>query len=146
MTKYSCLMLNGNFINFNNTEVTEFFIKYAQDLAENNNNIIYDYYGTETQGVLVPITFQGENLKVVIRYDLTSHGIQTVFANIFIILIVSILSCIYFSHSIIKEIAIVASSMSDIVKNDSSALQKSYRLHQMMKLETLLCLLIKYKV
>ncbi len=117
------MIVTGNFINFNNAEVTDFFIQYALNLAKNYNNVIFDYYGTESQGVLVPISFNDENIKVVIKYDLTSHGNKTVFLNILIILVFSLLSCIYFSHSIVKEISMVATSMSDIFKNDSKALQ-----------------------
>ncbi len=117
------MIVIGNFINFNNAEVTEFFIQYALKLAKNYNNVIFDYYGTESQGVLVPISFNDENIKVVIKYDLTSPGNKTVFLNILIILVFSLLSCIYFSHSIVKEISMVATSMSDIFKNDSKALQ-----------------------
>ena len=114
---------NNNFINFNNVDVTEFFIQYALDLAKDNDNIVYDYYGTETQGVLIPITLNGEDLKVVIRYDLTSHGNITVFTNLFIVLILSIISIAYFSRSIVKEISTVANNMSDIVKNKAHASQ-----------------------
>lgn len=114
---------NDEFVNFNNVEVTNFFIQYAKTLAQNYDNTVYDYYGSENQGVIIPITLNGENLKIVIRYDLTSYGNTTVFLNILIILILSIISITYFSRSITKDISTVANNMSDIVKNKTHASQ-----------------------
>ena len=115
---------NNQFINFNNVEVTDFFIQYALKLAHNYENIVYDYYGTEAQGILIPINFNGNEIKVVIRYDLTNPSSNIIFLNVYIVFIFSILSIWYFSHSVVKEISIVTTNMTDIVKNKSNALQK----------------------
>ena len=114
---------NNNFINFNNSEVSDFFIKYTLEIAEKYNNVIYDYYGTESQGVLIPITFNGRDFKVVVKYDLTSHGSSKVFFNIAIVLTIGIISSLSFSHSIVKDISTVASNMTKISKNNADALQ-----------------------
>lgn len=114
---------NNNFINFNNSEVSDFFIKYTLEIAEEYNNVIYDYYGTESQGVLIPITFNGRDFKVVVKYDLTSHGSSKVFLNIAIVLTIGIISSLSFSHSIVKDISTVASNMTKISKNNANALQ-----------------------
>ena len=113
----------NHFINFNNVEVNDFFIQYSLDLAQNYDNVVYDYYGTEAQGVVIPININGQDLKVVIRYDLTSNQSVTVFLNLFIVLVFSIISITYFSNSIVKEISTVANNMSDIVKNKAHASQ-----------------------
>ena len=114
---------NNNFINFNNASVSEFFIKYSLNLAQNYDNVVYDYYGTESQGVIIPVNINGEEIKVVIKYDLTNKSSSIIYLNIFIVLTLSILSTSFFSHSIVKEISVVATNMSDIVKNKSTALQ-----------------------
>lgn len=115
---------NNEFINFNNVEVTDFFIKYALNLAKDYDNVVYDYYGTEAQGILIPINFNGNEITVVIRYDLTSPSNAIVFLNICIVFVFGIISISYFSHSVVKEISIVTTNMLDIVKNKSDALQK----------------------
>ncbi len=113
---------NNNFINFNNTEVTDFFIKYATDLSQDYDNNVYDYYGTESQGIVIPIKIDNSNIKVVIRYDLSSSNLGTVFPNLIIILLYCAASVFFISHSISKEIARVATSMNNISSGSKAEL------------------------
>ena len=113
---------NNNFINFNNTEVTDFFIKYATDLSQDYDNNVYDYYGTESQGIVIPIKIDNSNIKVVIRYDLSSSNLGTVFPNLIIILLYCAASVFFISHSISKEIARVAISMNNISSGSKAEL------------------------
>ena len=116
---------NNNFINFNNSEVSEFFKKYAFDLADSHNNSVYDYYGTESQGVSIPMHIDGiGNIRIVIRYDLSNQFLYGTLANILIILIYSGISIYCFSSSVSKEISIVAKNMQEISKGTSNELNE----------------------
>lgn len=112
---------DNNFDNFNNVEVSDFFIKYALDLSASNDNFVYDYYGTETQGVVIEIEVNGTPVKVVVRYDLSSNFLLLTFANIIIILIYSGVSICCFSITVAKEISTVANSLKDISNKAQNA-------------------------
>ena len=113
---------NNKFLNFNNTEVSDFFIKYALELSDKYNNYVYDYYGTENQGIVIPVDVGGTSLKVVIRYDLSNKYLTNALANIFIILIYAGISVYFFSNSVSKEISLVAKNMREISHGNSSEL------------------------
>ncbi len=107
----------NNFINFNNQTVSDFFKKYALELAPTFNNTIYDYYGTENQGIIVPIKVGEEKIKVVVKYDLTNTLLATTFTNLIIILTYCCIAIYFFSTSITNEISIVAENLNQISKN-----------------------------
>ena len=113
---------NNKFLNFNNTEVSDFFIKYALELSDKYDNYVYDYYGTENQGIVIPVDVGGTSLKVVIRYDLSNKYLTNALANIFIILIYAGISVYFFSNSVSKEISLVAKNMREIAHGNSSEL------------------------
>lgn len=112
---------NGIFINFTQTEVSDFFKKYALDLAGENHNLVYDYYGTDSQGVVIPLRIGEKLIKVVVRYDLSNAFLGSIFSNLVIIMIYCVLSVYSFSSFITKEISLVAESMNHISKNTSSS-------------------------
>ena len=111
---------NGSFINFTNAEVSEFFEKYATDLAKQNDNLVYDYYGTDAQGVIIPLRIDGKDIQIVIRYDLSNTFLGSIFSNLIIIMIYCVLSVYFFSSFITKEITLVTDSMNNISKTTSS--------------------------
>lgn len=111
---------NGSFINFTNAEVSEFFEKYATDLAKQNDNLVYDYYGTDAQGVIIPLRIDGKDIQIVIRYDLSNAFLGSIFSNLIIIMIYCVLSVYFFSSFITKEITLVTDSMNNISKTTSS--------------------------
>ena len=113
---------NNKFLNFNNVEVSDFFIKYALELSDKYDNHVYDYYGTENQGIVIPVNIGGTPLKVVIRYDLSNKYLTNALANILIILIYAGISVYFFSNSVSKEIAIVAKNMKEIAHGNSNEL------------------------
>lgn len=113
---------NGKFDNFNNSEVTDFFVKYAEDLSSKYDNIIYDYYGTEYQGVSIPVTIGNTEVKVIIRYDLTNHFLSSIFLNLLIVLVYCAFAIYYFSRSITKDISTVEMSMKEIATNSQNRL------------------------
>lgn len=113
---------NNNLINFNNEEVNDFFIKYALTLSSSHDNFVYDYYGTESQGVLIPIQYGNDLIKVVIQYDLSSDNLTGIFINLAIILAYCSFSIYFISHSVTKEISLVTESMNQISSNSKNSL------------------------
>ncbi len=108
--------------NISETEISDFFLKYARELATSNDNTVYDYYGTETQGVVIPYTINNEDIKIVIKYDLTNHLLRTTFANMFIIIIYCSISVYCFSGSITSEISNISKSMQAMANNKKNSL------------------------
>lgn len=119
------IIYNNEFINFNNTEVSDFFVKYALELSSQYDNAVYDYYGTENQGIVIPITIsEKDDTRIVIRYDLSNSFLSGVAGNILIILIYAGISIYFFSNSVSKEVSIIAKSMKEISRGKSSGLNK----------------------
>lgn len=100
--------------------ISDFFIKYAQELAESNNNTIYDYYGTEAQGVLVPVTIGNQELKVVVHYDLSNKLLSDTLGYLIIIVVYCGVSIYFFATSISKEISLVVENLRAISKNSKN--------------------------
>lgn len=122
----SVFLINSNneFVNFNNNEVSEFFIKYALELSAAADNGVYDYYGTETQGVVIPLNINGRNLKVVVKYDLTNNLLGSTFSNLVIILLYCGVSIFFFATSMTQEISTVAKSLKNIADNSKGGIHK----------------------
>ena len=114
----------NEFINFNNSEVSDFFIKYALELSSENDNIVYDYYGTEIQGVVIPITIGGQSVKIIVKYDLSSHLLGTTLSNMVIILIYCGFSIFFFSRSITSELSNISENMQDMATKKKDALNE----------------------
>ena len=105
---------------YNKESISDFFIKYAQELAINNDNTIYDYYGTEAQGVLIPVTIGNENVKVVVHYDLSNKLLSDTLGNLVIIVIYCGVSIYFFATSISREISLVVENLRAISKNSKN--------------------------
>lgn len=118
------LINNNEFVNFNNSDVSDFFIKYALELSNENDNIVYDYYGTEIQGVVIPMTIGEDEIKVIVKYDLSSHLLGTTLSNMVIILIYCGFSIFFFSRSITSEISKISENMQDIATKKKGALNE----------------------
>ncbi len=105
---------------YNKDSISEFFIKYAQELASSHNNTIYDYYGTEAQGVLIPVTINRKDLNVVVHYDLSNKLLGETFRNLIIIVVYCGISIYFFATSITREISVVAENLRGIAKNSKN--------------------------
>lgn len=112
---------NNNFIvpNEYKSTASDFFIRYALEVTNDEDYLVYDYYGTEYQGVIIPIKINDSEIRVVIRYDLSSGNLVSIFTNIAIIMIYCGISIYFISHSITKEITLVTKSMNNISSNNA---------------------------
>ena len=108
----------------NNAQVSDFFLKYAKELSSEYDNIVYDYYGTESQGVVIPAKINSDLIKIVVQYDLTNHLLGTTFANMLIILVYCGVSIYFFSGSITSEISNISQSMQNMASNKEDALNE----------------------
>lgn len=116
---------NNNFINFKNVEVSDFFSKYATTLARQNNNRVYDYYGSETQGTMIPVEIEGKTIYIVVKYDLLNSNPKDIFFNIFVLLLLSALVIYNFADSISKDISLVTLSINDLINNKESGIDQT---------------------
>ena len=115
---------NGEFINFSNKTVSPFFRQYALTLAKKNNNRVYDYYGSETQGTLIPVEIDGNTLYIVIQYDLMNSNPNDIFFNILILLLLSTTVIFNFASSISKDISIVTASIHDLIEHKEDGITR----------------------
>lgn len=113
---------NNTFDNFTNAEVSDFFMTYALDLSEDYNNTVFDYYGTESQGAVIPLKIENKDIKVVVKYDLSNQLLSPTFLNIIIIVLYCIVSIYFFSTFITREILLVSDNMKRISENTSNAI------------------------
>ena len=114
---------NNEFINFTNEEVSDFFIQYALTLAEKHENRVYDYYGSETQGTLIPVKIGNDEIKIVIQYDLSGTNLPNIFFNVAILLIISSIVIYNFASSISKDISLVTTSINKLINSQDDGLE-----------------------
>ncbi len=112
---------DGYYTNINLIPMTiedNFFYTYARDLADKSDNKVFGYYGSEVQGTVIPIILSGEELKIIVMYDLTSDDMRDMFINMIILLIISSVVTYNFARSISKDITIVTDGI-DVLLNGS---------------------------
>ena len=114
---------NNRFVNFTGEEVSEFFIQYALTLSEKHENRVYDYYGSEIQGTLIPVTIGDENIKIVIQYNLSGTKLPTIFFNVAILLLISSVVIYNFANSISKDISLVTTSINKLIDNQGEGIE-----------------------
>ena len=116
---------NFNFI-YQSGELSDFFKKYATELSEKNNYIVYDFYGTSGQGILYPITLQnGQSYYLGASYIIYSN--ETIFYITSLLLGLGIICGIIlytFASEISKHIKEVTKSLKDISNNNQTFSEK----------------------
>jgi signal transduction histidine kinase len=115
---------DGDFIPLGNSKFSSFFEKYAKELAHNYNNRVYDYYGTDSQGVIYNIDINGESWIAGIKYDVSNPYTSVILFNILFLILLSIFIVYYFSSVLSSEISTVVNSMTDIVDNKNISLEE----------------------
>lgn len=111
----------NQFDNFKQVEVSDFFRLYALQLARQYGNRIYDYYGSELQGTLIPVTIEGKDMMIAIRYDLTNQNLQGIFINLFLLLVLSFFISHNFASSVTKDISLVTSSINNLLQQKENS-------------------------
>ncbi|MBR2430281.1 MAG: HAMP domain-containing histidine kinase [Clostridia bacterium] len=114
---------NNEFVNFAEQEVSEFFIQYALTLSGKHENRVYDYYGSEIQGTLIPVKIGTDDIKIVIQYDLSGTNLPTIFFNVVILLLISSIVIYNFASSISKDISLVTTSINKLINSKNDGLE-----------------------
>ena len=115
-----------NFI-YETSETSEFFQKYARELSGQNDNLIYDYYGTSGQGVLYPITVNGEQYYVGAHYLIYSQETVAYIVTILVILTFLCFLIVYaFANELSRNVKTVVDSLEKISNDREFAGKKLY--------------------
>ena len=101
--------------------LSDFFKKYARELALSNNNHIYDYYGSSGQGTMLPIDINGNTYYIGAYYLINNNNLVL---GIWILLILLTLICITIIYIFFEELSdnikSVTLSLKEINKNNNS--------------------------
>lgn len=93
--------------------LSDFFKKYAAEIALSNNNHIYDYYGTSGQGTMFPVNINDKTYYVGAYYLISENDL--VF-NIWVVLISLTCICIVIIYAFSKELSNSISAVTDSLK------------------------------
>jgi len=110
---------DGRYYTSDNSELSNFFIKYTKELAFFYNGHTYDYYGSEIQGAVVKLAGEGGEWILGIRYYVASLEVIKFFVSSFIILtIFAFLVTSYFAKTISDDISHIAQGLRDIAHGE----------------------------
>lgn len=104
---------------------SDFFYSYARELAEKNSNKIYGYYGSETQGVLIPVYINGEKIRIAVMYDLSNTNMNPILINLIILLLVSTIIIYNFARSVSKEVTLVTDGIDHLLEGNVESLNRN---------------------
>ena len=108
---------NWNYV-YQTGEISDFFKKYSRELSLKNDNRVYDYYGTYTQGIIYPIQVDGQTWYVGANYLIYSNEMFNYMITILLILFLfSFIILIYFARELSNEIKRVVDSLRSINSN-----------------------------
>ncbi len=102
-----------------------FFYTYAKDLASKSNNRIYGYYGSETQGTVIPFKFGNDLVNVAVMYDLTSDDMGEMFLNIIILLFISSIVTYNLARSLSRDVKQVVEGIDKLLEGNIDSLNRN---------------------
>lgn len=111
---------SGEIYTSNGTTLSEFFIRYIDEIApyQEQINRTYDFYGDDSQGIFKKININGEEWIIGIRYTLMSNEILFTMMAVFgALCILNILLISYFASFISSEIKRVSDALLKISKS-----------------------------
>lgn len=115
-TSYFIIHTDGSYITSDNSELSEFFIRYTLDKSESNDYRTYDYYCVDKEGSVLKLKLdRGEFLFVGISYE-TSQPVLLilVFIGSFVLLLIIFSTLLYVTYSLVSDIKIVTKSLNKI--------------------------------
>ena len=120
-THSTFIILNdGSYETSDNKELTPFFVKYTLQNSENENGRTFDYYCLDQEGIAQKIyTIDGNTYYVGILYDISQPMLLNfILVSGFVLLLIIVVTLIYITVSLSKEIQLVTSSLNKIVKDN----------------------------
>jgi len=124
---YFIINPNGKVITSDNSELSEFFVRYIEDKSEFQNNRVYEFYGIDVEGIIKKIdSAQGEWI-IGIRYGvLSSTALLFLVTGLLVLLAINLLLVYYSSKAIADDIKLVSDNLALISKRNS--IDFNYRL------------------
>lgn len=109
---------NDNNIFFaNNMECSTMFIEYFKEFSRNNGGRVYDYYGVESQGVVIYTPYSETIQAIGYRFDVIDGSVYIIFfITVTIILIFNIIILYFYSLSLKNEVNSITEKISSLNK------------------------------
>lgn len=108
---------NSKVITSDNVKLSNFYLKYVQQLAPQYNGRAYEYYAVDIQGATKKILLNGQEVIIGIKYAINSNQTLLYFYLAFIVLVLMQGGILfYFSKSISDDIKLVTEGLTDIVR------------------------------
>lgn len=102
---------DGSFINRDYKKITfsNFFVKYLNELSNQNDGRVYEYYGMDIQAATNTISINGENYLIGVYFNILSSDVLSYFLIAFIIVvIIDVAILILFSSSFKYDINVIS--------------------------------------
>lgn len=111
---------DSTYITSNNSELSNFFIKYVIEKSESQFGRAYDYYCVSAEGTCVPITDNNNTYYIGTYYSTESFTLFYFILAIGIFFFVfSIIILSYIIVTLVKDIELVSNSLENIVHNNT---------------------------
>lgn len=111
---------NGEFINQNykKIEFSNFFIKYLNELSDQNNGRVYEYYGIDAQGATYKINIDNETYTIGVYFNILSIDVLGYFLVAFVVLVlIDVIILMLFSNSFKYDINVISEKFANMSKN-----------------------------
>lgn len=102
---------DGKFIDRDNNKIkfSNFFIKYLDELSEENDGRVYEYYGMDSQAATNKITIGNEEYLLGVYFNILSFDVLTYFILAFVIVvIIDVIILILFANSLKYDINVIS--------------------------------------
>ena len=113
---------NNSFIDINSNKLnmSNFFVKYLNEMADDNNGRVYEYYGVDCQAATEKIYINNTPYTIGIYYYILYPSVLAYFAIvILILLIINYITLTLFSKSISDDITIISNRFNQISNSKS---------------------------
>lgn len=110
---------DGNFINrdYQQINLSNFFIKYLNELSEKNFGRVYEYYGIDSQSATYKVNINNETYTIGVYFNILSIDVLEYFLLAFIVLvIIDVIILLLFSNSFKYDITVISEKFTNISK------------------------------
>lgn len=111
---------NNEVTSSNNAKISDFIVKYTQQISSKYNGKTYDSYGMDTQGSTICINNYDGIWYVGILYDITATiALKYIIIDFIFMLILTIILLHIFSKSFSKDLSIISNGLKEISTNNN---------------------------
>lgn len=108
-----------------NSRLSNFFLKYTQDLAFKYNGHTYDYYGSDVQGAVIKLPGINGDWIVGIKYIVESPENMAFLIISFIMLTVfAVFILLFYGKNLAEDITLIATGLQEIAEGSEADLNK----------------------